>query len=55
MTKAQKAMFKELSSNKGRRAFVDLVQCQQMALGKYAGWAAAYAKKCVKKGVAPPN
>ena len=54
MTKAQKKAFKELSSPSARAACVGLVRTQQVAMGGYDGWRAAYARKCAKKGVAVP-
>ncbi|MCL3883277.1 DUF1289 domain-containing protein [Marivita sp. GX14005] len=55
MTKAQKSAFKALDKNKHRAAFVELVMAQQSAMGRYAHWPGAYAKKCRKKGAALPG
>lgn len=54
MTKAQKAMFKTLKKETHQRAFLDLLVHQQNDMGKFSHWAAAYRKRCDKKGVAPP-
>ena len=54
MTKVQKAMFKSLKKEGHRTAFVDLLMHQQREMGKYGGWQAAYARKCLKKGAKPP-
>jgi len=55
MTKTQKSLFKQLKSDKHRRAFVDMLMTQQEQLGKYKGWAVAYLRKCRKKGAKPPE
>lgn len=54
MTKAQKSLFKQLKKDKHRLAFVEMLLSQQAAMGKYDGWAVAYAKKLKKKGVTLP-
>ena len=54
MTKPQKALFKTLKKDSHRAAFVEMLTAQQAQMGKYRGWAIAYAKKCKKKGVKPP-
>ena len=54
MTKAQKSLFKALKKNSHRDAFVEMLQAQQHAMGKYKHWAPQYARKCMKKGVKPP-
>ncbi len=53
MTEAQKGMFDRLAKC-DRRGFVELLAHQQHTLGGYAHWQRVYAKKCAKKGVAPP-
>lgn len=55
MTKAQKKMFKALKKTSHKEAFLDLLMHQQSDMGKYDHWAPAYAKKCAKKGVTPPE
>ncbi|MEJ6389501.1 DUF1289 domain-containing protein [Gymnodinialimonas ulvae] len=54
MTKAQKSLFKQLKKPAHRRAFVEMLQAQQTALGKYKHWSPEYARKCLKKGLKPP-
>lgn len=49
MTKDQKSTYKKLKKDKHRLAFVQLLMAQQSQMGKYRGWALAYAKKCKKK------
>ena len=49
MTKAQKSLFKQVKKDKHRIAFVQMLQQQQEALGKYKHWGPAYAKKLAKK------
>ncbi|MFP7674453.1 DUF1289 domain-containing protein [Marivita sp. S0852] len=51
MTKAQKSLFKDLKKDKHRLAFVEMLQRQQDALGKYSHWKLAYAKKLKKKKI----
>ncbi len=53
MTKAQKSLFKQLKKNKHREAFVEMLVGQQSQLGRYAHWAPAYLRKCLKKKVKP--
>ena len=54
MTKDQKRAFKALRKKAHRAAFVALVVAQQAVMGRYAHWAEAYARRCRKKGAAPP-
>ena len=54
MTKAQKSMFKKLKKDAHRQAFVEMLIAQQKVMGKYGGWAQAYAKRCAKKGAKAP-
>ncbi|MEM9755404.1 MAG: DUF1289 domain-containing protein [Pseudomonadota bacterium] len=54
MTKAQKSMFKKLKTEKHRAAFVQMLTAQQRDMGKYHAWPTLYARRCAKKGVAPP-
>ncbi len=54
MTKAQKKLFKTLKKSEHQAAFVDMLIHQQDSMGKFAHWAPAYARKCLKKGVHPP-
>ena len=54
MTKAQKSMFKKLKRPAHKAAFVTMLVAQQEKLGKFAGWARAYARKCERKGVRNP-
>lgn len=54
MTKAQKSAFKRMKKDKHRLGFVQLLMSQQLHLGKYRGWGAAYDKKCRKKGAKLP-
>ena len=53
MTKAQKSMFKKLKKDAHRTAFVEMLVAQQDVMGRYRHWAAAYMRKCLKKGVKP--
>jgi predicted Fe-S protein YdhL (DUF1289 family) len=53
MTKAQKDAFKGLPQGE-RPAFIAMLVAQQSMLGKYRAWAAAYRRKCAKKGVPCP-
>lgn len=53
MTKTQKSMFKKLSKDAYRQAFVELLVGQQSRLGQYRHWAPAYMRKCLKKKVKP--
>ncbi|MCP1169973.1 DUF1289 domain-containing protein [Limimaricola litoreus] len=55
MTREQKALSKLAKKGKARRAFVTLVMAQQAVMGGYRHWDAAYAKRCAKKGVEPPE
>lgn len=55
MTKDQKSAYKKLKKDKHRAAFVLMLMGQQIQLGKYRGWAAAYDKKCQKNGVKAPR
>ena len=55
MTKDQKRVLKALKKDAQRRAFVDLLMAQQAVMGRYGHWAEAYAKRCRKRGVAPPR
>lgn len=55
MTKTQKSVYKKLKKDKHRLAFVQLLVSQQQLMGKYRGWAVAYAKKCEKKGIELPR
>ncbi|WP_411889991.1 DUF1289 domain-containing protein [Yoonia sp. SDW83-1] len=55
MTKAQKSLYKSLKKSGHKAAFVDMLVNQQDALGKYAHWRKAYAKKCTKKGASLPT
>ncbi len=54
MTRPQKKMFKSLHKPAFQVAFITMLRHQQVALGKYRHWTAAYLNKCAKKGVAPP-
>lgn len=54
MTKAQKALYKELKKPKHQQTFVEMLVPQQERLGKYSHWAVAYDKKCQKKRVKNP-
>ena len=54
MSKAQKSLFKTLKKDSHRQAFVQMLEHQQDNMGKFKGWRAAYAKKCVRKGVEYP-
>lgn len=54
MTKPQKSLFKSITKNRHRRAFLTMLLAQQQQLGAYAGWRIAYAKKCRKKGAVVP-
>ncbi|MEM7242567.1 MAG: DUF1289 domain-containing protein [Pseudomonadota bacterium] len=49
MTKAQKALFKELRKDKHRIAFIQMLIAQQNMLEKYDPWAGLYKKKCERK------
>lgn len=53
MTKAQKSLFKNLKKESHKRAFVEMLVKQQVALGKYRHWTAAYMRKCLKKKAKP--
>lgn len=53
MTKAQKKKFKKMNREKHREAFIAMLIDQQACLGRYKGWAVAYARKCAKKGLDP--
>ncbi|MFT6532765.1 MAG: putative Fe-S protein YdhL (DUF1289 family) [Limimaricola cinnabarinus] len=55
MTRDQKALSKQAKKPKARRAFVTLVMAQQAVMGRYRHWDEAYAKRCAKKGVEPPE
>ena len=55
MTKAQKSLFKTTRGQRKRAALLQLVRTQQAAMGKYAAWGPAYARKCAKKGQAAPD
>lgn len=55
MTKEQKSLSKLAKKPKARRALVTLVMAQQAAMGGYRHWEVAYAKRCAKKGIAPPE
>lgn len=55
MTNVQKKMFKALKNASHRTAFINLLLHQQAHMGRYSHWAPAYAKKCAKKGVTPPE
>jgi hypothetical protein len=55
MTKIQKKMFKSLKTDAQRRAFIALIRAQQAQMGKYGAWPPAYLRRCVKKGVKPPD
>ena len=48
MTKAQKQIFKSLSKNSHRRAFLLMLTAQQDRMGKYGHWGPAYRKKLSK-------
>lgn len=54
MTKAQKSLFKQLKKPAHQAGFVDMLIAQQDVMGKYSHWSPRYAKKCLKKGTAPP-
>ncbi|MEM6823701.1 MAG: DUF1289 domain-containing protein [Pseudomonadota bacterium] len=54
MTKAQKKLFKGLKKASDQSAFVEMLEHQQLRLGKYQHWPPAYARKCLKKGAHPP-
>lgn len=53
MTKAQKALYKNLKKATHKEAFIQMLGAQQRQLGKFAHWDKAYARKCAKKGVKP--
>ncbi len=55
MTKTQKKMFKALKNDDQRAAFIAMLRAQQAQMGKYPAWAPAYLRRCVKKGVKPPQ
>ena len=50
MTKQQKKLLKSLKKDKHRAGFVEMLIAQQRVMGKYAHWAPAYMRKCLKKG-----
>ena len=54
MTKAQKALYKNLKKISDKQTFIELLGTQQSHLGRYGHWKVAYAKKCLKKGVVNP-
>ena len=49
MTKAQKQIFKSLSKDSHRKAFLHMLTAQQDRMGKYSHWAPAYRKKLSKR------
>ncbi|RYH02272.1 DUF1289 domain-containing protein [Salipiger sp. IMCC34102] len=55
MTKPQKKAFKQIKVAEQRAGFVQLVMAQQAVMGKFPAWPEVYARKCRKKGVAPPD
>ena len=54
MTKVQKKMFKGLSKDPQKIAFIDMLKAQQMQIGRFRHWEPAYARRCLKKGVKYP-
>lgn len=54
MTKAQKKIGKKLKKRDAAEGFVALVVAQQQVMGRYTHWAPAYARRCLKRGVAVP-
>ena len=55
MTKTQKKMFKALKKEDQRQVFLVMIRLQQEVMGKYRAWAPAYLRRCLKKGVKPPE
>ncbi len=53
MTKAQKALFKDLKRNRHRKTFVEILIAQQRTMGGYGHWVSQYQRKCLKKKVKP--
>ncbi|MEM6727980.1 MAG: DUF1289 domain-containing protein [Pseudomonadota bacterium] len=49
MTKPQKKIFKKLKKNEERAAFIEMLEYQQVQLGRYDAWPILYAKKLEKK------
>ncbi|PRY93298.1 hypothetical protein BCF33_2165 [Hasllibacter halocynthiae] len=54
MTKGQKKLAKKARKPAEAEGMVALVVAQQEQMGRYAHWRAAYLKRCLKKGAAPP-
>ncbi|UWQ22642.1 DUF1289 domain-containing protein [Jannaschia sp. W003] len=55
MTKAQRRLSKLAKKRDARVGFLALVVAQQAAMGRYAHWREAYAKRCRKRGVPVPE
>lgn len=53
MSKPQKTLFKKIKKEKQRSAFIKMLVAQQLIMGRYKHWRAAYLRKCLKKGVKP--
>ncbi|MEO1494186.1 MAG: DUF1289 domain-containing protein [Pseudomonadota bacterium] len=53
MTKDQKSLFKKIKKESQRAAFIKMLVAQQLVLGRYKHWRAAYLRKCMKKGAKP--
>ncbi|SLN35883.1 DUF1289 domain-containing protein [Ruegeria meonggei] len=49
MTKSQKKLFKSIKKPDQQEGFVQMLTCQQDAMGRYKHWAPAYLKKLKKK------
>lgn len=49
MTKSQKKLFKSIKKPDQQEGFVQMLTCQQDAMGRYKHWAPAYLKKLRKK------
>lgn len=49
MTKSQKKLFKSIKRPDQQEGFVQMLTCQQQAMGRYKHWAPAYLKKLKKK------
>lgn len=55
MTQAQKREFDVLRDDVARRAFIDRLQAQHVALGdRFRGWPGAYRRKCEAEGEPSP-
>jgi len=52
MTKAQKALFKEIKKESHRSGFIEMLTAQQRQMGKFTHWEEAYRKKLAKKKIA---